>query len=348
MFSNPTPARNEFAEPPPQDQSSATLVLGNQRLACRLVEVSIGGFTVMVPNATVWMGEPVGRLVTQDSTFKVRIIKQEARYEGFEATLLRVEEAPDQRPTRSPRRTVLGVWCCAAVLMLAIGYSCLVVPPDGITDQPVQSRGLRELVSSWFCSPPTIQQSGHIDGDSAEMPSITISLNDEQLESPRSFTASTVSRETVVPSPIVDRHVLLQTALATADSRRLRPLNAATLSWLFITADPSAKGVPRCRMGRAAEDDLRQFEAGLNQLSAQAAANAVRSLRGTLMAISSSPASVVDGFPQVRLTHGEDADIYFRVVDGETELLRVLPVELEDSGPFHAPSALSKRRSQRR
>ncbi len=346
-----TPARNEFLEPPPQDQSSATLVLGAVRLPCWLVELSIGGFIVMVPNAAAWMGEPVGRLVTHESIFNVRLIKQEARYDGFVATLLRVEETPDEHQSFSARWIIHCSRCCAVGLILAIGYS-LVVTADGTTDGPTRSRGLRDLVGDWFAPPPIGQSAtGHV--DSENRPAITVSLDDDQQESTQSLTASNVSKGTA-PARAVDRKGLLQAALnlAAADSRRSQPLNAMTLPWLFVPGETSVKSVPRCRMTRSAEDDLQQFAAGLKMLPAPAAADAVRSLRDALVAVVTSPATAVTGFAHVKVIHSTDADIYFRSVDGEAELLRVLPVELEDVATSRpsppSPSASASRRSLRR
>ena len=331
-----TPPRNEFLEPSPQDQSAATLVLGAVRLPCWLVELSIGGFIVMVPNTAAWTGEPVGRLVTHESTFNVRIIKQEARYDGFAATLLRVEESPDEHQSFSARWIIHCSRCCAIGLILAIGYS-LVASADGTTDKPTRSRGLRDLVCDWFSPSPTTGKSSTGPGDSADMPAITVVLGNEQQTSSRSVTASTVSKE-AAPARAVDRRELLRSALAAADSSPSRPLNAATLPWLFVLGDTSVKSVPRCRMTRSAEDDLQLFAAGLKMLPAQAAADAVRSLRDSLVMVVTSPATAVVGLAQVKMIHSEDADIYFRSVDGEAELLRVLPVELEDVAAFRSPS----------
>ena len=323
-----TPARNEFLEPSPQDQSAATLVLGEVRLPCWLVELSIGGFIVMVPNTAAWTGEPVGRLVTHESTFNVRMIKQEARYDGFAATLLRVEESPDEHQSFSARWIVHCSRCCAIGLILAIGYS-LVASADGTTDKPTHSRGLRDLVCDWFSPSPTIRQSATGPGDSAGRPAISVSLDDDQQDSSESLSASTVSRGAAA-ARAVDRKELLQAALSAADSQPSRPLNASTLPWLFVPGETSVKSVPRCRMTRSAEDDLQQFAAGLKMLPAQAAADAARSLRDSLVMVVTSPATAVAGFSRLKVIHSTDADIYFRSVDGEAELLRVLPVELED------------------
>lgn len=331
-----SPARNEFLEPPPQDQSAATLVLGELRLPCRLLELSIGGFIVMVPNAAAWTGEPVGQLVTHESTYGVRIIKQEARYDGFEATLLRVEESPDEHQSFSARWIIHCSRCCAIGLILAIGYS-LVASSDGITDGPTRSRGLRDRVCDWFNPPSTIRQSATGPGESADRRAISIALDDDQHDSNESLTASPVSRGEA-PARANDRRELLQAALAAADSQPSRPLNASTLPWLFVPGETSVKSVPRCRMTRSAEDDLQQFAAGLKMLPAQAAADAARSLRDSLVMVVTSPATAVAGFSRLKVIHSTDADIYFRSADGEAELLRVLPVELEDVAAFRSPS----------
>lgn len=333
MFSsNPSIARNEFLEPPPQDQSRATLVLGRQRVVCRLTEVSIGGFCVMIPRATNWTGEPQARLITHDATYKVQILKQEIRYEGIEITLERIEDPSDDENLPLPHRWVIhGSRCCAIGLILAITY-CLIAAPGGVTQGPAHHVSLSDFCRYWFdsWSTPTTgqpEQPGTEPEDTIQLPAITVS------------TQSGAERPDL--DVALDRPSLLSAALKAADSQRSRPVNATTLPWLFATRKSPLAKLPNCRMAQSAEEDLQAFAVCLKSLSADARADATESLRNALAATETSPAFAVVGFPMLRLIRSADAEVYFRVVDREIELVRVLPVELPDASPSRAPSAAS-------
>jgi hypothetical protein len=336
MFLKTSTARNEFVEPPPQDQSAATLVVNRQRLACRLLEVSLGGFCVMVPRATAWTGEPLARLITHDATYQVKIVKQEARYEGFEVTLQRIEEPPVESLAAPQRWVIYGSRCCAIGLVIAIVF-CFVAAPGGATRHPGRFVGLRDVIDYWFESstpdrpilafaPPATAD----DDDSDDLPTITVSL-------------SSTAEKTAVQPPALDRRNLLKQALDAANGHRSRPLNSKTLPWLLPAGSPLGQGLARCRLSPLAEDDLRVFAGGLKSLPARSAADAVKSLREAIGAISHLTPSTIPGFPNIHLVRSEDADVYYRIVDGEVELLRVLPIELDDGTRSRAPSASSGR-----
>ena len=351
MFSsNPSVARNEFLEPPPQDQSRATLVLGRQRVVCRLTEVSIGGFCVMIPRATSWTGEPQARLITHDATYKVRIIKQEIRYEGIEITLERIEDPADDENLTMPQRWVIhGSRCCAIGLILAITY-CLIAAPGGVTSGPANRVSLSDLSSYWF-SNWSIPSAGEARPAAPEaedpllLPAITVSTHTASTQagagrSGHDMGAAAVPQDNR-PDARLDRSSLLRAALKAADSQRSRPVNSTTLPWLFATRKSPAVKLPTCRMVRSAEEDLQAFALGLNSLSTAARADATESLRDAIAATETSPAFAVAGFPMLRLLRSADAEIYFRVVDREIELVRVLPVELPETSPSRVPSAAS-------
>jgi len=349
MFaSNSSTARNEFLEPPPQDQSRATLVLGRQRVVCRLTEVSIGGFSVMIPRATSWTGEPLARLITHDSAYKVRIIKQEIRYEGIEITLERVEDiSAEENLTISQRWVIHGSRCCAIGLIMAMTY-CLVAAPGGVTRGPAHRVSLSDLSNYWFSSwsSPSASPSNPADQESEDpllLPAITVSAQSHtDLEESDRGVAATGKAKDGQPGMALDRPSLLRVALNAAESQRSRPVNAETLPWLFAIRKSSVTRMPPCRMARTAEEDLLAFSACLKTLSAEARADAIESLRTAIAATETSAAFAVAGLPSLRLIRSPDAEVYFRVLDGETELLRILPVELPDASPSRAPSAVSR------
>lgn len=349
MFTvSPSIARNEFLEPPPQDQSRATLVLGRQRVVCRLTEISIGGFCVMIPRATSWTGEPQARLITHDATYKVRIIKQEIRYEGIEITLERIEDSSDDENLPMPQRWVIhGSRCCAIGLILAITY-CLIAAPGGVTSGPAHHVSLSDLSNYWFSSwsTPTTGDANQPDAESDDpllLPAITVSTQTGVTQTGVERSGHAVGTATAGadnrPDAGLSRSSLLGVALKAADSQRSRPVSPTTLPWLFANQNSSTVRLPACRMTRPAEEDLRAFAICLNSLSTTARADATESLRNAIAATETSPAFAVAGFPTLRLIRSADAEIYFRVVDREIELVRILPVELPDTSPTRVPSA---------
>lgn len=353
MFLGSVFARNEYLDAPSRDQSAATLVLSNQRLKCRLVEVSVGGFRVMVPRGNSWTGDRVARLETHDSKYKVQLVKQEARYEGLEITLERVEEPEADANLPTPQRWIVhGSRCCAIGLIAAIVY-CVVAAPGGITHGPAHQITLQDLSNYWFNSWPTTTVSDHAPvsrtkpvhetGDeSVEFPTISVALTKES----RSAGTPPVTREQATTQR-VDRKALIQAAIAAANAKQSRPLNSKTLPWLFSTGTTSTANSLRCRMCRLAEDDLQMFATGLKSLPTRAAADATSSLRESLLRLATAKTSPVEGFSNVRLIRSEDAEIIFRMADGEAELLRVLPVEIEEAAPARSPSASARHSAHR-
>lgn len=323
---SPSKARNEFVEPPPQDQSSALLIVGEQRIHCRLTEVSIGGFCVVVPRATRWAGEPEARLLTNDSSYDVRILKQTAQYDGFEVRLQRVEETAPTSLTGTQRWIIYGSRCCAIGLVLGIAY-CIVAAPGGESRGPAHPVSFQDIVNYWLDFRPKaaekpsdqnrpvpverVSERDHID----DMPAISVSLGSE----------TSVAGPNEAPSnAVLDRVALVKQAALAASSGRSRPVNSTTLPWLFANSK-SANPPFRCRMTHLAEEDLRVFENCLKSLSASGADDAIQSLRSALSRTSGKSFVPVAGVPNVRMVESDDAEVYFRMVDGEAELLRVLP-----------------------
>jgi len=191
-----TPTGDTFFDPPPSDQSLATLILGRERLECRLVEVSIGGFGVSVPRSTAWTGEPTARLLTHDAAYPVRIIKQESQYTGYHFTLQRIEldEHNTDELGVTQRWIVHASRCCAVGLIVAMTY-CFAVNPGGsskdarrVRPQDVIHYWTRTWQSTgWWSSrhdpaasetePAALTAShGESTDDLFEMPAISVSL----------------------------------------------------------------------------------------------------------------------------------------------------------------------------
>ncbi len=351
LFSSPAD-RNEFVDPPNTDQSAATLILGGERLNCRLIEIAVGGFTVVVPRATVWTGEPIARLVTNATTFKVRILHQEARYDGFQVVLQRIEELVPKRPSATQIWVNLASRCCAVGVILAIGY-CVAFAPGGISHTTAHPVTLNSMVSywldSWTAPSPTVTNP-QFDAQHP-LPMISVSLDDSDDLSAAMPVSSLMLDGNIDASEsesgesaleVTDRRALVQTAIVLANSHRSRPLTSETVPWLFPTSAQTVTGIAGCRMTRPAEDDLRTFSACLTSLTTSAAADAINSLTQTIRSIPNSSTSHVDGLPQVRSIRSDDAEIFFRMVDGEVELLRILPIEMKEPVPSRSPSARGK------
>jgi len=285
------------------DQTAATLAIGRRRRSCQILTMSIENFVVFVDG-----DEHIGvrgtiRLLTPGSSYRVRITRQEDCPGGVELTLRRVDENIEDLPL-TQRWIVHASRCCAIGLILALTY-CYAVRSGGTGEQPWQLEHLKNL---WVADRPTASKESD---EPEELPAIAVSLVE-----PVSVPAS------IRPTP----ESLLPSALALARSQRSRPVNAATVPWLCAAGD---SGV--CRMSGTAASDLQAFEAGLKTLTPSESADAVRSLRGALGRLSQGRLTAV---PEILRVDSDDAEVYFHVVDGEPELLRVLP----KSGP--TPSAL--------
>lgn len=336
-------ARDEFLDAPMRDQAPAVLILSRQRYDCRLTKVSTRGFTVMIPHGLTWSWEPTAKLLTHDSRYSVRILSQVAQYDGIEVTLQRLDEiANDDTLPFSQRWIVHGSRCCAIGLIAAITY-CLVAAPGGITNT-VHQVTIQEYADYLVgCLPSGLWWTGSSRHESIVMPAITVKLDEVEEVQPSPINSVSHLRETQRNVPR-DHTALLNAAIRAANAQRSRPVNATTVPWL-ISKDQT--GLPGCHMSRLAEADLQTFQTGLKSLSASMAADAVASLRKALLSVTPTAGAAVPGCPGVRLIQSDDAEIYLRTVDGEVELLRVLPIEVEDSTP-RGPSAAVPRPSRHR
>ena len=346
-----TPTRDSFFDPPPDDQSIATLILGGERLECRLVEVSLGGFGVSVPRSTTWTGEPTAKLLTHDAAYPVRIIKQESQYTGYHFTLQRLEldeSSVEEQPGLTQRWIIHASRCSAIGLIAAMAY-CFVVNPGGSSKDARRIRP-QDVINYWNwtwqstgwwsshrdpaaskskLAVPTTANSESSD-DMFEMPAISVSL-----------TSSTATQPTIPGQPshtsdvdpqaqaivAATRLVQIKSSLFTARRGPRWPANSSTLPWLFSTTDLTLNAGPAYHMSEVARNDLSLFESGLKSLPTTTAHDATRSLRRALAAITTAPGlpSNFEGLPDVRLIRSDDAEVYFRLTGGTVEILRVVP-----------------------
>lgn len=310
--------RNEFVDPSCQDQSVATLVFKKQRIACRLNEVSVAGFSVVIPSQITLTGTR-GRLVTLDGAYTVQVLNQEDCEQGRKVTLERLDEPYHEELVGLQAWVVHGSRCCAIGLILAIAYCAFANPQFD----------LQELANGLMASVPSART---VPSDNSK-PTTTVAASREPTTAKPASVARSPAREERV-SARLDRNGMLREAIAQADSGRSRPVNPSTLPWLFTGT--SARNLPRCRMTQLAEQDLQVFESGLKLLPPRDAADAINSLRNAVAAIPTS-ASSVTSFPGVRRTASDDAEILFRVRGGEAEFLRVLPLGLLETASRSVP-----------
>lgn len=304
-----------------QDQTSAILVIGRARHLCQIVSMSIQGFVVRIEGDEHLAARGTIRLQTPGATYCARLTRQEATDSGVELTLVRVDDCDDNLPF--PQRWVVHTSrCCAIGLIIGLTY-CLVVKPGPLLGVP-GVRHLGDVVQAWRGIDPDedVRRSESL---AQELPTISVSLVDSQ---PAPTDSSHKPNSSYEP--------LLKAAVAAAQRKRSRPLNSATVPWLGRAGDET-----RCRLAATAESDLRQFHAGLATLAAQESADAVRSLGDALRRISpmiDAPTEV----PGVHRVDSADAEIFFRCVDGEPEILRVLPLNVGSGPSAHVDPAADR------
>ena len=373
-----TPTGDAFFDPPPDDQSLATLILGGERLECHLVEVSIGGFGVSVPRSTAWTGEPICRLLTHDAAYPVRIIKQESQYTGYHFTLQRLElnePRVDEQLGLTQRWVVHASRCCAIGLIAAFAY-CFLAAPGG-SSKDARHVGPQDMVNLWNwtwtstnwwpASRGTATSESELvalttahnepSDDLFEMPAISISLTSNErgtnvsrlsapsppmATDPSNHSASADSQAQAIAA--ATRLAQIKSSLQTARRGPSLPANSTSLPWLFSTTGPDFNSASTYRMSEAARNDLILFESGMKSLSATTANEATRSLRSALLAATSASASAAnfESLPEVRSIHSDDAEVYFRLANGAVEILRVVPRDNSDpGGPARSTSPTS-------
>lgn len=112
---------------------------------------------------------------------------------------------------------------------------------------------------------------------------------------------------------------------------RFQDMTKSAYPWLFETGSFDGNLI---RASDAARFDLKLFEDGLQDLSAEAASLAISSLQKTLTQARSIDRNArrVPGSPNVYVISSDDADVYFRSAQGRLELVRVLPVDFDGDG----------------
>jgi hypothetical protein len=120
----------------------------------------------------------------------------------------------------------------------------------------------------------------------------------------------------------------LKDLLEEGQTGRVQHAGRELLAWLNADAPPTER--VSFRMSDAARMDLKQFQVGLSDLSATSSRRAVESLRSTLATINKNLPTTgsVSQTSQLFVVACEDANIYFRKLPGQIELVRILPIDL--------------------
>ena len=364
-----TPPDDDLLDSSSSDLTLVTLILGRERLECRLVDVSLEGFGVSVPLSTAWTGKPTAKLLTHNITYPVRIIKQEAQGASYRFTLKRMEShevGPDEL-SLAPRWIIHTSRCCTIGLIAALTY-CFAVNPGGKSKDARQVQ-LVDVINYWKWSwqpagqglnrrDPAASESefaarttgqGETSGDMVEMPAISVSLT----AADRSVTQGTKPGQPNSSSNVdpqaqaiaeATRRAQIKLSIQSAQRGPKWIVNSASLPWLFTSTETTFRNGLIYRMTEVARNDLNLFESGLKSLPTTTATDAASSLRRALLAATTNAASNanLEGLPDVRLIRSEDAEIYFRTVDDMIEILRVVPcAENEPIPPARSSSPTS-------
>ena len=358
-----TTVRDEFLEPLPSVQTDATLLFGATPVSCHIVSVSDEGFCVAVPGVERYEGDPRLNLATEKGIFPVRLVLQEAHVDGFSYRLVRAEfknrADNNQGPDRRLRNNVTSI--CLAGMVAATLAVCLCLPSINDAKKILslvgighQSASLPLPVINGDHSPQQMNpddlstsiaiHSHHVPRDKkSERTAFAVSMISPATMSVSSSSMTTEATRDVLlqdqqshenghrshdvshsPGP---QSASLRDLLEQGQIGRIQSVTKSLIPWMFGSAhDEESLSI---RISDAALLDLKQFEAGLRSLPKQSAADAISSLKRTLQIACTDFAKshVVECVHNLRVIASADANVYFKIVRGRMELVRVLPLE---------------------
>lgn len=107
--------RRQFSENPP----SAVLLLERRKVECWLVEMSLGGFAVLVAKELTTAMHSLARLKVQGLEYIVRLTRQESLGDCYLIGMVQIEEVRPS-PVEIPA-TPLSQWLATATWVAALG-----------------------------------------------------------------------------------------------------------------------------------------------------------------------------------------------------------------------------------
>ena len=109
----------------PQERATAKLIMNGRKFACQLVELSIGGFGVVVSgNPTLSLGA-IGQLYAPGLNFIVSVSRHEERADGVYVGLKQLEEVLDDHPfghSTGPTAMGYAIAAVAGALIATLAY----------------------------------------------------------------------------------------------------------------------------------------------------------------------------------------------------------------------------------
>ena len=114
-----SPNQRQFHRCPLAAEQPAVLVVDRRKIDARVIEMSLGGFGVMVPRSLPVIKDPLARLKVRGLDYVVRITRQEDRDGGVLLAVEQIEEiVPSSTVTGS---SVVGRWMTFAAWTVAVG-----------------------------------------------------------------------------------------------------------------------------------------------------------------------------------------------------------------------------------
>lgn len=354
-----TVMREEFLEPLPSIQKSATLMLGSEAVKCFVVEATTSEFRIAVPGIRQYEGDPKLTLMTSNAVFPVKLIRQEAHSGGYAFRLQRLElenKVTTRLSTRRARFLTSGFYATGVLAVIIAGSFYVPTINDDIPLLRLQGRRTQTL--GWWAPSVNENDSAPVSGPSpgsevanplhrqdqrdtgVESSTIVVSMISPvspSLTAPSLLPAETASAaEMVTTKPQqhgnskpanAKQTASLNSQLKEGESGRIQYVTQKQIPWIYA-GWPAGQPL-NMRASDAALQDLKQFEQGLRELPQETSAQAIASLQNVLRSATrqANQANRVLGTTDTYVVSTDDARVYFHAAQGQLELVRVLPID---------------------
>jgi hypothetical protein len=355
--------RDEFLEPLQYHQMNATLLFGKKPVSCNIVAITDDGYCVAVPGIDQYEGDPRLTLATEDEVIPVKLVLQESHLDGYYFWLVRrdlLDQTKDDQSGKVRWRKKAAQYgipmAVAALLAIFLSFpgSSEVIAFSSITSLGLNLVGAGSQASetknvdgnpSGQVQVAAKKSSGNVahpntNAERARSSNSLISPASMSSSSPAAtredvfdvsavgrLTSESVAYSNVSPETDANQLVSLKSLLQAGQVGRVQTITRCLIPWLFDRrSDEVSLSI---RMSDAACQDLLQFEVALRNLPRKASADAISTLRRSLdsMATDTWKAKPISDLPNVFVFASRDANIYFQIVRGRVELVRVLPID---------------------